>query len=69
MKSIDWGMRVPTTPKGQKPETIYSIKSRKTPTSPKQTVCEYCKGTGQHLSPDVSEPILMKCSNKKCNKL
>lgn len=29
--------------------------------------CEFCKGTGYHLCPDVAEPILIECSNKKCN--
>lgn len=29
--------------------------------------CEYCKGTGYHLCPDVAEPIVIECTNKKCN--
>lgn len=28
--------------------------------------CPFCKGTGQHLCPDVAEPILIKCSHKDC---
>lgn len=31
MKMPDWGMKVPTTPKGKKPETIDSIKGKKIP--------------------------------------
>lgn len=29
-------------------------------------VCPYCRNTGYHLCPDVVEPVLIKCSNKKC---
>lgn len=32
----------------------------------KPEVCDFCQGTGQHLSPDVAEPILIKCSKKGC---
>lgn len=28
--------------------------------------CSFCKNTGQHLCPDVAEPILIDCTNKKC---
>lgn len=31
MKPVDWGRKVPTTPKGHKPETIQNIKNQKTP--------------------------------------
>lgn len=28
--------------------------------------CSYCQDTGLHLSPDVVQPILVKCSSKAC---
>jgi hypothetical protein len=28
--------------------------------------CDYCKDTGKHLCPDVTEPILVNCSSKVC---
>ncbi len=29
--------------------------------------CPYCKNTGQHMCPDVAEPILVNCSFKYCH--
>lgn len=29
--------------------------------------CEFCKGTGKHLCPDVAEPILINCMKKGCS--
>lgn len=28
--------------------------------------CTYCNDTGKHLCPDVTEPILINCTNKAC---
>lgn len=30
--------------------------------------CTYCKDTGFHLSPDAAEPVLVKCTNKSCER-
>ncbi len=29
-------------------------------------ICPFCKNTGVHLCPDIAEPILVRCSHKKC---
>ena len=29
-------------------------------------ICSFCYNMGNHLCPDVAEPILIKCTNKKC---
>jgi hypothetical protein len=29
-------------------------------------VCDFCQGTGQHLSPDVAEHVFIPCSKKGC---
>lgn len=31
-----------------------------------KTPCDYCDNTGQHLCPDVAEPILVPCAKKGC---
>lgn len=28
--------------------------------------CDFCHGTGEHLSPDVVQPIVIPCSKKGC---
>lgn len=28
--------------------------------------CDFCYGTGEHLCPDVPQPILIKCTKKGC---
>lgn len=29
-------------------------------------LCDFCQDTGYHLSPEVAEPIVIKCTNKNC---
>lgn len=32
----------------------------------KNQICDFCKGTGKHLSPEVAEPILVTCEKRGC---
>lgn len=29
-------------------------------------VCDFCQGTGQHLSPESAKPIMVLCEKKGC---
>lgn len=33
---------------------------------PSEIICPFCKNTGRHLCPDVSEPVEIDCSHKQC---
>lgn len=49
MKPVDWGMKVPTTPKGETPETPNSIRAKKTPAKRKLSVEYNCLRCGAEV--------------------